>query len=192
MHAHAAVFDHSDAEATVERGCQVVTMAFERDGELEEPLRRHSQAAQFRAQGDPGDDTGGTAPEAAADRDVVLNAKLEPGQRGAPSRKRLLGCADDQVLAVERHFPGALALPRDRRCRRFARLDREVQVERQGEHIEARSEVGRRCRDPHRGAFGHYSLNASCRAATASLTFFASMMQVMRTSDVEIISMLMP
>ena len=162
MHAHPAVFDDGDAEATVKGGGQVVTMALEGDGQLEDPLRRHSQAAQFRPQQDAADDGGGTASQAAADGNIVSYPKLEAGQRPAPSRERFLGRANDQVFAVERHFRGTLALPGDGRLRRFTRLDREVQIQRQGENVEARSEVGRRCRDPHRRAFRHgYSLKAS-------------------------------
>src|SRR2546427_6767064 len=187
-----AVLDDGDAEAAVEGGRQIVTVAFEWDRKLEDPLRPHSQAAQFRPQRDPGDDRGGTAAQAAADGNVVSDAKFEASQGAAPSIERLLGRADDQVFAIERHLRGALARPADRRLRRFAPLDRQVQVESQRQNIEAGSEVGRRCRHPHRGGFGHYSLNASCRAATASFTRLASMMQVMRTSEVEIISMLIP
>ena len=118
-------------------------------------MRRRAQAAQFRPQGDPRDDGGGTATQAAADGDLVFDPKFEAIQRTAPSIERLLRRAHDQVFAIQRHLHGALTRPADRRLRRLAPLDREVQVESQRQNIEARSEVGRRGRHPHRGGFGH-------------------------------------
>src|SRR5438309_563361 len=192
MHPRAAVVDGGDAEAAVQGRGQVVAMPFQREGELEDPLPGHAQPAQFRAKDDPGDDGGGAAPQATADRHLVADGKFEPLERAAPSIEGLLGRAGEQVATGERHLARALALPDDRRLFGLARGDVEVQVERQGEDVETRSEVGRRRRHPDRGGSRHYSLNASCNAATASLTRSTSMMQVMRISEVEIISMLMP
>src|SRR2546430_17473755 len=104
-----AVLDDGDAEAAMDGGRQVVTVAFEGDRKLEDPLRRHSQAAQFRPQRDSGDDRGGAAAQAAADGNVVSDAQFEAIQRAAPSLERLLGRADDQGSAIERYLRGALA-----------------------------------------------------------------------------------
>src|SRR5439155_10544140 len=130
--------------------------------------------------------------EAAPDRQLVMDTKRDTLERTAPSGKRLLRRAHDQVPPVEWDLAHALTRPLDgcRWC--LPRRDLEMEIERQGENVKARSEVGRRCRHPDRRGFRHYSLNASCSAATASLMWSAWMMQVMRTSEAEIISMLMP
>src|SRR5256885_15329654 len=99
MHPPTAVFDDSDAEATVECGGEIVAVAFQRDRELEDPLRRHSQAPQSGAQGDPGDDRRGTATEPTIDRDVVLDPKLEPAYRPASSLEWVLGGSQQHGVA---------------------------------------------------------------------------------------------
>jgi len=162
MHPDAAIAHCGDAKPTVEGGGQVVAVPLEGKSQLENPLRRHSKTAEARPEDDARHDRGRAATEASADGDIVFHSELEAVEGPAPAAERLLGGSHQQVPAVEWHLFSALSRPGDRGLRRFARLNREAEVQGQGEDIEARSEVGRRCRDPHRGAFRHgYSLNAS-------------------------------
>ena len=148
MDAHPAVLDGGDAKPAIQRGRQVVAVSLERHGQLEHALRRHSKAAESRAQDDAGDDRRRTAAEAAADRHLVVDPKLDAIERTAPSGKRFLRRAHNQVPPVERKLAHALAVPLDGGLRRLARLDLEVEIERKRENVKARSEVGRRCRHP--------------------------------------------
>src|SRR5438105_3682478 len=167
MDANPAVLDGGDAKPAIQRGRQVVAVSLERHGQLEHALRRHSKAAKSRAQDDAGDDCRRAAAEAAADRHPVLYTKLDAIERTAPSGKRFLRRAHNQVPPVERKLAHALAVPLDGGLRRLARLDLEVEIERKRENVKAPSEVGRRCRHRDRGGFRHYSLNASCNVSTA-------------------------
>src|SRR2546426_589414 len=129
--------------------------------------------------------------ETAADWDLVVHTQVDTVERTAPSGKRLLRRAYDQVPPVKRELADPLTRPLDDCLRCLAGLDLQIEIECQRENVKTRSEVGRRGRHPDRGGLRHYSLKASCSAATASFTRSASMMQVIRTSEVEIISMLM-
>src|SRR5207248_6044853 len=101
MDAHPAVLNGGDAEAAIQGGRQVVAVPLERDRQLEHALRRHSKAADSRAQDDAGNDRGRAAAEAAADRDLVMDPKLDAIERTAPSSKRFLSRAHNQVPPVE-------------------------------------------------------------------------------------------
>jgi hypothetical protein len=97
--------------------------------EFDHPLRRHPQTAKPRPKGDPGNNCGRAAAKPPADRNFVFDPDGNAVQWPTPTRKRFLGCSDEEIVAVDRNLFTAEPAPLNCRVLRFSSCDLEMQIE---------------------------------------------------------------
>ncbi len=115
MDANPAIFDGGNAEAAMESGAEIVAVALERKGQLDDALGRHPQTTKTSTERDAGDQGRGTASQAAADGNRILDMEVDAAERPRPTSERLLCGAQQKIPVIERHLIGALAMPGDAR-----------------------------------------------------------------------------